>query len=86
MFVILSYDVVSKRDGKVLKVCRRFLNHWQYSVFDGIITEAELGRLKEQLMRVIVPEEDSVCVYKFESLKFSKRESIGPEMYEGCVI
>lgn len=86
MFVILSYDVVSKRDGKVLRICRRFLDHRQFSVFDGIITEAELERLKEQLSKVIKPDEDSVYIYKFESLKYSRRESIGPEMHEGNIL
>ena len=79
MFVIVSYDVGSKRDHKVLKVCRRFLSHRQLSVFDGMITEAELNRLKEQLAKVTDPEEDSVCIYRFESLKYSSRESIGPD-------
>lgn len=79
MFAIVSYDVASKRDHKVLKVCRRFLTHRQYSVFDGIITEAELNRLKEQLAKVIDSDEDSICIYKFESLKYSSRESIGPD-------
>lgn len=41
MFVILVYDINIKRNKKVLKICRRYLNHVQKSVFEGVITEAK---------------------------------------------
>ena len=77
MFVILVYDINIKRNKKVLKICRRYLNHVQKSVFEGVITEAKLNHLKEDLKTVICKEEDSVAIYEFETLKYSSKEVIG---------
>ena len=46
MFVILTYDVSAKRDPKVMKISRKYLSHCQKSVFEGMITESKLKRLK----------------------------------------
>ena len=77
MFVILTYDVAAKRTGKVLRLCRRYLSHEQRSVFEGVITDAKLNRLKAELKKRIVPDEDSVNIYKFESLRFTTKDRIG---------
>lgn len=77
MFVILVYDINQKRVGKVLKVCRKYLSHVQKSVFEGSITELKLKRLKMELKRVIVPEEDSICLYCMASTRYSMKEQIG---------
>ena len=42
MYVILVYDFREKRVGKMLKLCRRYLNWIQNSVFEGEISEARL--------------------------------------------
>ena len=77
MFVILVYDINIKRNKKELKICRRYLNHVQKSVFEGVITEAKLNRLKDEIKTVICKEEDSVAIYEFETLKYSSKEVIG---------
>lgn len=77
MFVILVYDINVKRNNKVLKICRRYLNHVQKSVFEGVITEAKLNRLKDEIKTAICKEEDSVAIYEFETLKYSSKEVIG---------
>ena len=77
MFVILVYDINITRNKKVLKICRRYLNHVQKSVFEGVITEAKLNRLKDEIKTVICKEEDSVAIYEFETLKYSSKEVIG---------
>lgn len=77
MFVILVYDINVKRNNKMLKICRRYLNHVQKSVFEGIITEAKLNRLKDEIKTAICKEEDSVAIYEFETLKYSSKEVIG---------
>ncbi len=46
MYVIAVYDVGKRRVGKMLKLCRRYLNWIQNSVFEGEITEAKLLELK----------------------------------------
>ena len=58
MFVILTYDVNAKRDGKVMKACRRYLTHEQKSVFEGVITQAKLRKLKDELKKLIAEHPD----------------------------
>lgn len=45
MYVVLVYDMGEKRVGKMLKLCRRYLNWIQNSVFEGEITEVKLKEL-----------------------------------------
>ena len=77
MFVILAYDVNQKRVGKVLKVCRKYLVHVQRSVFEGKITQAQLERLKKEIKKIINTDQDSVCIYHMESVKYMLKEEIG---------
>ena len=77
MFVILTYDVASKRVSKVMKTCRKYLTHVQKSVFEGMITEGKLDQLKQELSRIIVSAEDEVCIYKLETVKYASKETIG---------
>ncbi len=76
MFVILVYDINVKRVGKVLKLCRRYLNWVQNSVFEGEITEAKYKMLRRELKQLI-DDEDSVLIYQFRSTRYSKREILG---------
>ncbi|MBO8152302.1 MAG: CRISPR-associated endonuclease Cas2 [Candidatus Marinimicrobia bacterium] len=79
MHVILVYDIGEKRVAKVLKTCRKYLHWVQNSVFEGEITNANLVRLKGELKRIIKKEEDSVVIYQFRTLNYSKREILGQE-------
>ncbi len=83
MFVIVVYDVNAKRTNKALKICRKYLDHVQKSAFEGTITESKLKHLKNELAQVIVKDEDSVMIYKFETLKYTSKEVIGLGMQEG---
>ncbi len=86
MFVILTYDVNSKRDNKVMKTCRRYLTHEQKSVFEGVITKAKLNKLKNELKELINTDEDSVCIYEFDSLKYTSKEKIGVDYYDDNIL
>ena len=77
MFVILTYDVNKKRVSKVMKICRRYLHHYQRSVFEGMITDAKLEKLKREIKKNICTTEDSICIYKIGSIKYTSREEIG---------
>ncbi len=79
MFVILVYDIKEKRVAKVLKVCRKYLNWVQNSVFEGEITKAKLVKLKTELSKIIKKDEDSILFYKFRTLKYYEREVMGKE-------
>lgn len=77
MFVIIAYDVKDRRDAKVLKICRKYLQHEQKSVFEGYITDGQLKKLKSEIARVIIPEDDSFLIYEFGNTKYSGKEILG---------
>lgn len=77
MFVILTYDVNAKRVSKVMKTCRKYLTHEQNSVFEGVITEKNLNKLKREIERIIDVDSDRVNIYEMQSLKFTMKEKIG---------
>ena len=79
MYVILVYDVNQKRVGRALKVCRRYLNWVQNSVFEGETTEAKLKALQLALKHVLDTSEDSVLIYKLREQRFMQREVMGQE-------
>lgn len=65
MFIILTYDVNSKRVGKVMKCCKRYLYRVQNSVFEGYLTETKLKKLKKELVHLIDSSYDSIRIYEF---------------------
>ena len=77
MFVVLVYDINHKRVGKVLKTCRKYLVRVQRSVFEGRISESKLERSKKELDRIINVNEDTICIYKMDSVKYILKEQIG---------
>ena len=79
MFVIVVYDAGENRVQKFLKVCRKYLVHVQRSVFEGEVTEAQLRLLKNEIRKIMNPEEDSLVIYKFRTKKYYERETIGVE-------
>lgn len=85
MFVIVTYDVNAKRVQKVMKICRKYLTHVQRSVFEGVITEAQLKRMKKEIEKKIKTGEDQFCIYRFESLKYTQKEQLGVNMERGNI-
>ena len=76
MYVILVYDIGEKRVGKMLKLCRKYLNWIQNSVFEGEISEV---KLKELLIKAdyLMEEDDSVIVFKSRMKNGLKKRSLG---------
>jgi len=79
MYVIAMYDVGQKRVGKMLKLCRRYLNWIQNSVFEGEITEVKLLELKHQAMLIMDEETDSLIIFKTRQEKWLDKEIVGHE-------
>lgn len=79
MYIILVYDVGTKRCGKMLKLCRRYLNWIQNSVFEGEITEVKLLELKHQAMHIMDEETDSLIIFKTRQEKWLDKEIVGHE-------
>ena len=63
-FVYLFYDIEEKRVNKVFKICKKYLNHIQNSVFKGDITPSKLIQLEEELKRII-KDNDKITILKF---------------------
>lgn len=78
MYIILVYDIGEKRVGKMLKLCRRYLNWIQNSVFEGEITEVKLEELKIR-SNEIMKENDSLIIFKSRDEKWLEKEIIGEE-------
>lgn len=79
MYIILVYDVGTKRCGKMLKLCRRYLNWIQNSVFEGEITEVKLLELKHYAMLIMDEETDSLIIFKTRQEKWLDKEIVGKE-------
>lgn len=69
MFVLVSYDVATK-DGagqgrlrRVAKACKDYGQRVQYSVFECLVDPAQWAVLKDRLMQLIDPEQDSLRFY-----------------------
>ncbi len=80
MYVIAVYDIGEKRVGKMLKLCRRYLNWIQNSVFEGEITEVKLEELKLYSLKIMKPETDSLIIFKTRQEKWLEKEIVGKEL------
>lgn len=68
-YVFLFYDVNVKRVNKVFKKCKKYLNHWQKSVFRGPLTNSEIIELENELKKIIDQEEDFISIIKIVNFK-----------------
>ena len=77
MYIILCYDVRSERNSRLLKTVRKYLHSTQRSVLEGHLTAAQTARLKEEISRIIDPQEDSVRIYMADSTDRIEINQIG---------
>jgi CRISPR-associated protein Cas2 len=82
MYIILVYDIEEKRVAKMLKLCRRYLNWIQNSVFEGELTEVKLRELLAEAKRLMDKEKDSIIIFKSREQKWLEKEVIGKEKNE----
>ncbi len=82
MYVILVYDVEEKRVGKMLKLCRRYMNWIQNSVFEGELTDVKLKELLHEARQIMDEEKDSIIVFKSRQEKWLDKVVIGKEKNE----
>ncbi len=73
------YDVNQKRVAKMLKLCRKYLNWIQNSVFEGEITEVKLLELKYKAEAMMDLKTDSLIIFKTRQEKWLDKEIIGKE-------
>lgn len=79
MYVILVYDIGEKRVGKMLKLCRQYLNWIQNSVFEGEISEVKLTELKAKAKKIMDEEADSLIIFSNSATKWMNKEIVGKE-------
>jgi CRISPR-associated protein Cas2 len=79
MYVIAVYDVNEKRVGKMLKLCRRYLNWIQNSVFEGEITEIKLKEMILEAEVIMDKQTDSLILFKSRNVRWLDKEIIGQE-------
>lgn len=76
-YIFLFYDVGEKRVYKVFKICKKYLSHFQKSVFRGNITPSKLILLKKDLEKVIDKEFDFICIIKMMNEKGFGEDILG---------
>ena len=79
MYVILVYDFGEKRVNKMLKLCRKYLNWIQNSVFEGEISETRLKELLMQSDKFMKKDEDSIIIFNTLSQISMEKRIIGKE-------
>jgi len=82
MMVLVSYDVAqddygSRRLRRVSKICQNFGQRVQYSVFECLVDPAQWISLKNQLMKQINEEYDSLRFYFLGANWKNRVEHIG---------
>lgn len=82
MYIILVYDIGEKRVGKMLKLCRQYLNWIQNSVFEGELSPVKLKELKYRAREIMNEEEDSLIIFSSRNEEWLKKEVIGKEKNE----
>jgi len=83
MYYILSYDIGSpKRLPKLLKICRKYLNWVQNSVFEGELTKSQFDELYARIRSLIDKKKDSVLFYELRNREVFDRSVLGIEKNE----
>ena len=79
MYIILVYDIGEKRVGKMLKLCRQYLNWIQNSVFEGELNQVKLDELLYRAKLIMKLESDSIIVFKTRQEKWLEKVIVGQE-------
>jgi CRISPR-associated protein Cas2 len=79
MYVILVYDINVKRVVKMLKLCRRYLNWIQNSVFEGELTDVQLKELISEAKKIIDERRDSIIIFKSRQERWLEKMVVGNE-------
>ncbi|MDL2277925.1 CRISPR-associated endonuclease Cas2 [Parabacteroides sp. OttesenSCG-928-G07] len=79
MYVILVYDIGEKRVGKMLRLCRRYLNWIQNSVFEGELTEVKLKELILSAKEIMEKENDSLIIFTSRQNNWMEKQVVGKE-------
>ena len=78
LYVVLVYDIKTDEGGpkvlnKTFKICKRYLNHIQNSVFEGELSNTQILKLKYELESVIRKDIDSIIIFKSRNNKWIRK-------------
>ncbi|MCL6102430.1 MAG: CRISPR-associated endonuclease Cas2 [Bacteroidetes bacterium] len=77
-FVVVAYDITdNRRRGKIAKTLEQFGLRCNESVFECLLTEAKIQKMKQKLLKLACEEEDSILYYYLCLPCVMKRECIG---------
>lgn len=76
-YVFLFYDIEVKRVNKVFKKCKKYLNHWQKSVFRRALTNSQILELESELKKIIDKEKDFISIIKIMDFKTIGETTLG---------
>ena len=79
MYVILVYDIGEKRVGKMLKLCRKYLNWIQNSVCEGEISEVKLKELTISAKSIMDISVDSMIIFSNRTGYYMDKKIVGKE-------
>lgn len=77
MYVIAVYDVAAERTVKMLKLCRRYLNWIQNSVFEGELSELQLKELEAEARKIMQEDYDSFIIFRSRHVHYMDKQLIG---------
>lgn len=66
----------------MLKLCRRYLNWIQNSVFEGELAEIKLKELLAEAAKVMDKDKDSIIIFKSRQEKWMEKMVVGKEKNE----
>ena len=81
-YAFVFYDVKEDRVNKVFKVCKKYLSHFQNSVFRGEITPSKIISFKADLKKVVDSNQDFICIIKLMNQNVFGEEVIGSKRKE----
>lgn len=76
-YIYLFYDIAEPRVNKIFKICKKYLNHIQNSVFSGEITPSNIILLEKELKEIVVLEEDIIIILKLRKKEYIEETVIG---------
>ena len=75
----MVYDIGQKRVGKMLKLCRKYLNWIQNSVFEGEISEVKQKELISKAKEIMDEDIDSLIIFRTRQEKWLEKQIVGKE-------
>ncbi len=63
----------------MLKLCRRYLNWIQNSVFEGELSDVKLKELLHEAKKIMNEDKDSLIIFKSRQEKWLEKQIVGRE-------